>query len=59
MQFLFIHIIFFIHPGLSARRLSAGYSSGYLMLSNLTKQFIKLSDGDLQCEWNSDIFFIT
>ena len=27
------------------------------MLPNLTNQFIKLSDGDLQCEWNSDIFW--
>ena len=52
MQFLFIHIIFFIHPGLSARRLSAGYSSGYLMLSNLTNQFIKLSNGNL---WRSSV----
>ena len=26
------------------------------MPPNLTNQFIKLSDGDLQCEWNSDIF---
>ena len=26
------------------------------MLPNLTNHFIKLSDGDLQCEWNSDIF---
>ena len=31
------------------------YLPGYLMLPNLTNQFIKLSDGDLQCEWNSDI----
>ena len=34
-----------------------GYPPGYLMLPNLTNQFIKLSDGDLQCEWNSDIFY--
>ena len=27
-----------------------GYPPGYLMLPNLTNQFIKLSDGDLQCE---------
>ena len=33
-----------------------GYPPGYLMLPNLTNQFIKLSDGDLQCESNSDIF---
>ena len=26
------------------------YPPGYLMLPNLTNQFIKLSDGDLQCE---------
>ena len=26
------------------------YSSVYLMLPNLTNHFIKLSDGDLQCE---------
>ena len=35
-----------------------GYPSSYLMLPNLTNQFIKLSDGDLLCEWNSDIFII-
>ena len=34
-----------------------GYQPGYpVTLPNLTNQFIKLSDGDLQCEWNSDIF---
>ena len=27
-----------------------GYLPGYLMLPNLTNHFIKLSDGDLQCE---------
>ena len=32
------------------------YPSSYLMLPNLINQFIKLSDGNLQCEWNSDIF---
>ena len=32
--------------------------SSYLMLPNLTNQFIKLSDGDLQCKWNSDIYII-
>ena len=54
-----------IPPGYPARLSSPviqpsylpGYSSGYLMLTNLTNQFIKLSDGDLQCEWNSDIFW--
>ena len=34
----------------------SGFPPGYLMLPNLTNQFIKLSDGNLQCEWNSDIF---
>ena len=29
----------------------------YQMFPNLTDQFIKLSDGNLQCEWNSDILF--
>ena len=29
----------------------------YLTIPNLTNQFIKLSDGDLQSEWNSDIFY--
>ena len=43
-------------PGLSARVIW-GYSSSYLMLSNLTNHFNKLSNGDLQCEWNSDFFF--
>ena len=33
-----------------------GYSYSYLMFTNLTNHFIKLSYGDLQCEWNSDIF---
>ena len=33
------------------------YPSSYLMLPNLTNQFIKLSDGNLQCKWNSDIFW--
>ena len=33
-----------------------GYPPSYLMLPNLTNQFIKLSDGVLQCEWNWDIF---
>ena len=48
--FLFIHIIFFIHLGLSAQGYPPGYPPGYLMLPNLTNQFIKLSSGDLQCE---------
>ena len=26
------------------------------MLPNLTNHYIKLSDGDIQYEWNSDIF---
>ena len=34
------------------------YPSSYLMLPNLINQFIKLSDGDLQCEWNSDFYSI-
>ena len=47
-----------LSTGLSAwlpAQLSAQSSPGYLMLPNLTNQAIKLSDGDLQCEWNSDI----
>ena len=28
------------------------------MLPNLSNQFIKLFDGDFQCEWNSDILFL-
>ena len=32
-----------------------GYPPENLMLPNLTNQFIKLSDGDLQCELNLDI----
>ena len=43
------------YPPLSAL-LSDRLSVSYLMLPNLTNQFIKLSDGDLQCEWISDIF---
>ena len=35
-----------------------GYPPSYLMLPNLTNQFIKLSDGDHQCEWNSDLFLL-
>ena len=42
--------------GLSVQVIRLGYlpsySSSYLMLPNLTNQFIKLSNGDLQCEWN-------
>ena len=37
-------------------RLSAQLSARFLMLPNLTNHYIKLSDGDLQCEWNLDIF---
>ena len=40
-------------PGYLTRDLPGGLPSdllGYLMLPNLTNQFIKLSDGDLQCE---------
>ena len=43
---------------LSARlsaQLSAQLSTRFLMLPNLTNHYIKLSDGDLQCEWNSDV----
>ena len=42
-------------PGYLLPSYLPSYSSGYLMLPNLTNQSIKLSDGDLQCEWNSDI----
>ena len=42
-------------PELSAL-IRPSYSSVFLILPNLTNQLIKLSDGDLQCEWNSDIF---
>ena len=51
--FLFIHIIFFIHLGLSARSYLPGYPPGYLMLPNLTNQFIKLSNGNL---WRSSVW---
>ena len=37
-------------------QLSTRLSAWILMLPNLTNHYIKLSDGDLQCEWNSDIF---
>ena len=70
MEFLFIQICQ-LSARLSAQlldqlstrlstQLSAGYPPGYLpgylMLSNLTNQFIKSSDGNLLCGWNSDIF---
>ena len=32
------------------------YPSSYLMLPNLINQFIKLSNGDLQCEWIRTFF---
>ena len=32
------------------------YPPSYLMLPNLTNQFIKFSNGDLQWEWNSDFW---
>ena len=32
------------------RKLSAQLSAWFLMLPNLTNHYIKLSDGDLQCE---------
>ena len=51
--FLFIHIIFFIHLGLSAWGYPPGYPPGYLMLPNLTNQFIKLSNGNL---WRSSVW---
>ena len=38
------------HLPIYAPNYQPGYPSGYLMLPNLTNQFIKLSDGDLQCE---------
>ena len=44
-----------LSAGLSAR-LSTQLSAWFLMLPNLTNHYIKLSDGDLQCEWNSDNF---
>ena len=46
------------HLPIYAPNYQPGYPSGYLMLPNLTNQFIKLSDGDLQCEWNSDIVMV-
>ena len=63
-QFLFIHIcpVFtqlsaWLSARLSARlsallsaRLSAQLSTRFLMFPNLTNHYIKLSDGDLQCE---------
>ena len=51
--FLFIHIIFFIHLRLSAWSYLPGYPPGYLMLPNLTNQFIKLSNGNL---WRSSVW---
>ena len=63
---LFVICIYFFHIFLKNATLPPGhpppsypppgYPPGYLMLPNLTNQFIKLSDGDLQCKWNSDIF---
>ena len=44
------------HLPIYAPNYQPGYPSGYLMLPNLTNQFIKLSDGDIQCEWNLDFF---
>ena len=41
-----------IPPGYQAQ-----LSARLFMLPNLTNQFINLSNGDLQCEWNSDIFW--
>ena len=51
--FLFIHIIFFIHLGLSTWSYLPGYPPGYLMLPNLTNQFTKLSNGNL---WRSSVW---
>ena len=52
---LFVVRIYFFHIFYKDATLSPGYPPGYLMLPNLTNQFIELSDRDLQCEWNSDI----
>ena len=60
---IFVVCIYFFHifqkeAILQRGHLPPGYLPGYLMLPNLTNHFIKLSDGDLQCEWNSDIFLM-
>ena len=52
---LFVVRIYFFHifqkeAILQRGHLPPGYLPGYLMLPNLTNHFIKLSDGDLQCE---------
>ena len=52
---LFVVRIYFFHifqkeAILQRSHLPPGYLPGYLMLPNLTNHFIKLSDGDLQCE---------
>ena len=47
----------FFYPPVYPPGYPSSYPQGYLMLPNLTNQFIKLSNGDLQCEWNSEILF--
>ena len=59
MQFLFIHIYPVIRRVIwqvICRVIRPARVSGYLMLLNLTNQFIKLSNGDLQSESYSEFF---